>query len=292
MHWTHFATLAGILSVIAAIALFQGVRSMLRRGHRQNDLYSGAKSILPGFRIVSTRHNMLHLHDIINRRDFKIDLRPLWAQLRAAGSEPRVRRYTIECWLFDLRKALKDPPPQPEAADTKVLARVVNAAMLARMSAPTGVSVPARALGSTGLFAVLVQDVGESVRYLNSQAIGETRLSFDDLMNRALHGLQQAPNVLSAVRDAIAADSVTTLKTGDSYDAARLLLLPKLLADGQRIVTLVPDPHTLLISPMPGPEGWERLHALAEMHHGEDRLLANPIVVDRQGFTLVTPQRD
>lgn len=291
MHWTQYATLVGILSVIAATAMVQSVRYLRRRGRRLSDLRDGINNVLAGYRIVSTRRNMLHLYDQLYGRDLKIDLRPLWTRLEAAGSGLGPRRMTVEAWLLHLRQLFSYAPPLSDCADAEVLARVVNEPMLTKLNSALGwTSVPARALGDTGLFAVLVHDMGQSVRYLNTQAISETRLSFDVLMNLALHGLQ-TPDVLAALRTAIAADTVTILKTGDSYDAARLLLLPALLRDDQRIVALVPDRDTLLISPMPDAKGWEQLHAMANLRHREDRLLANPIIVDRHGFSTCWPDR-
>ncbi len=91
-----------------------------------------------------------------------------------------------------------------------------------------------------------------------------------------------------AVRKVVEQGEGTALKLGDSYDAARLLLVPEHLRDGEEVAALIPDQDSLVLAPVPGDGDWGRLREGEQMvlGHGH-RLLDRPLRVSRTSIEPV-----
>ena len=89
------------------------------------------------------------------------------------------------------------------------------------------------------------------------------------------------------VRKTLSENSITMIKCLDSYDAARLLLLPGYLQPGEALAALVPDRDTLTILPLPGGGNWAPLAELAKSAASDHLLLDRPLRVTCDGFGVM-----
>ena len=93
-----------------------------------------------------------------------------------------------------------------------------------------------------------------------------------------------------ALASALDGGSGSALQLADGYDAARLLLLPGSLPDGEAVVALVPHRDMLLLLPDAMREDPEKLQEGMRMlseDHGHPPLLQQPVRVTPDGFALV-----
>src|SRR5262249_52087011 len=89
--------------------------------------------------------------------------------------------------------------------------------------------------------------------------------------------------VTSVLRD----NNMVAVKALDSFDAARLLLIPEQLDEGDEVVALIPDRDTLTLVPVPADGDWDSLRNLARIPASEHLLLDRPLRVRRGGFEVV-----
>lgn len=144
-------------------------------------------------------------------------------------------------------------------------------------------NLPAHPLGSSGLYAVLVQDSPRSVRFLHRKQVQDLPEPFDRTL-RTAQGALDSPRFREAVRNCVQSGHRVVFQSGDSYDAARLLLIPQLLHPGESLVALVPDRDTLALAPLPStPQERAELLALASQQ-GDRPLLDMPLVVSTEGW--------
>jgi hypothetical protein len=85
------------------------------------------------------------------------------------------------------------------------------------------------------------------------------------------------------VRAAVGSPNLNVIKTCDSFDAARLLLVPGYLEAGERLVALIPDRDTLVLTTPPADDDWAGLRTLAVTADG-DPLYPEPLVVTSAGI--------
>jgi hypothetical protein len=137
-----------------------------------------------------------------------------------------------------------------------------------------------RPLGETGLYVAYVLDSPRTVTFVTEVQRAQLGLDADAVHARALANLRATFDP-SASRDALAGSGLVTLKTADSFDAARLLLIPETLAAGEAVAACVPDRDTLVLSAVP--KDWETLVPLARTAAGPP-LLARPLLVTRAGI--------
>lgn len=145
--------------------------------------------------------------------------------------------------------------------------------------------LPRRPLGPKGLSIVYVLDAPHSVAYVTNEQIEAASLDEPTLHGHALMNLR-ATFSAEPVREALEGKTVT-IATGDTYDAARVLLIPENLADGEALAVLIPDRDTLMITSIPADS--RKLRDLARtMDAAEPRLFDQPIRVSRIGFEVLT----
>jgi hypothetical protein len=174
----------------------------------------------------------------------------------------------------------------PEVDRSKILPRLVTAEFVARANAEN--ELPHRPLGGTGLFVAYVEDGENSVRFVMGPLVEEICLDEAGLYELALANLGKTLNFGdSKFRESLRKPNITTIKCMDSFDAARLLLLPQHLEPGEAIVALVPDRDTLTLLPVPADGNWARIAELAKVPAGEHLLLDRPLKVTRDGFEVI-----
>jgi hypothetical protein len=89
------------------------------------------------------------------------------------------------------------------------------------------------------------------------------------------------------VRKTVMAKEVTLIETGDSYDAARLLLVPRHMIPGEALVAMIPDRDTLVLSPVPLDDNWAPFEKLARSPRTDRVIWNQPLKVTAQGVSAV-----
>lgn len=145
--------------------------------------------------------------------------------------------------------------------------------------------IPRRALDETGLYVVYVLDSPSSVAYLTDDHVKDLELAPDELHALAVQNLRArtSPELLDS---ALGSEGVFTLAVGDSYDAARILLLPERLRGDAALAAAVPDRDTLLVGPVPRDGDWGPLRKLARAPRTDRPLIDRPLRITREGFEL------
>lgn len=143
--------------------------------------------------------------------------------------------------------------------------------------------LPSKPLLNTGLSVVYVIDRSHSVKYITSSDLQKLEISKDELHNIAILNLKKRFSK-EVVEKCIADNSVTVLKTMDSYDASRVLLLPEYLPEGVKIVAYIPDKDTLAILPSYDNESIKKLR---DVPASGRPLLKNPLLISNQGYELL-----
>jgi hypothetical protein len=114
----------------------------------------------------------------------------------------------------------------------------------------------------------------------------ELGLDLDSLHRRALENLARtfAPHGVRAVIDE---RSLVTVKSGDSYDAARLLLVGRHLGEGEAVLAAIPDRDSLVLIPLPDDESdLSTLAKLAKTRGGARPICNQLLKVTKDGITL------
>lgn len=190
--------------------------------------------------------------------------------------------------LFDrLLAVIREGPgiARVESAEDRrrVLPRLVNDSFLKQLRAEVTEEVlPALPLGVPGLSVVLVLDGKTAVAYLTQEQLAAMQLTPLEALELARQNLARSfePGI---VRRAVTGGSLNMVKAGDSFDAARLLLVPSALEPGERVAALVPDRDTLVITSVPNDGNWAPLRKLARSAATEP-LWAEPLLVTAEGI--------
>jgi len=145
--------------------------------------------------------------------------------------------------------------------------------------------LPSLPLGPQGLAVVFVLDNEHSVAYLQSEQLAELGLSPEEALDLAMENLGQSFRP-EAIRPVLDESAMSVVKSEDTYDAARLLLMPGALRDGEAIAALIPDRDTLVLAPVPDDDDWASLAKLAKNPDG-DPLWTEPLLVTSAGVAAV-----
>lgn len=190
--------------------------------------------------------------------------------------------------VFDvLIQTVRDWPGERkvgEADRAQLRPRLVTDAWLARAEAEMGRKLVSSPSAVPGLVAVLVLDAPASVAYVHEEMLAELGLAAAEAFDRARENLG-ATFDRSIVRRALDGGALSLLKSGDTFDAARLLLVPGCLEAGEEVAALVPDRDTLVVVRVPADGDWASLKKLAKSADGEP-LLRTPLRVTRDGIAL------
>jgi hypothetical protein len=188
-----------------------------------------------------------------------------------------------------LREGDKIASLDPEADRARVFPRLVPDAFFTGVPARAAGRAPATLpSGVPGLSIALVLDSETSVAYLTDELLADLKLSPDEALSLAKENLRRSMDVGAAVRRTVTEKSMNVLKGGDSYDAARILLVPESLAEGEEIAAAIPDRDTLMLTLPPLDGDWSRLRKLARTPAG-DVLWREPLLVRSTGISAVPP---
>lgn len=141
--------------------------------------------------------------------------------------------------------------------------------------------IPSLPLGPSGLSVVFVLDSEQSVAYLQSEQLQDLGVSPEQALDLAKENLGKSFRA-EAIRTVMDESAMSVVKSEDTYDAARLLLIPGALAEGESLAALIPDRDTLVLAPVPGDGDWSALRKLARNADG-DPLWTEPLLVTSQG---------
>lgn len=143
----------------------------------------------------------------------------------------------------------------------------------------------ARRMPELGFWLVCAIDSEESVSFVSEKQLTELAIDEDKLHAIALENLasQQFRDV---VRSVVSENKAVNFKMLDSYDAARLLLIPNCLNEGEQIAAVIPDRDTLFMCPVPANADWNALADIAKAPFSDRLILDRPVCVSRAGFEL------
>lgn len=275
----------GILLGVGVLVVALRVRAQRRLTQSLGEIFVALQRGLPGARIGAVRDGMVEIEGPAGEQ-FRANLARMLQIFQAPGLDLVGRRRALDEFVQAVREGMTGAEATPAELRAELRPRLVTEAALAQMrELHPDDPAPAYSLGNTGLHAVLVQDSAHAVRFLANAELAGIGVPFEALLLEARQRLG-SPEFTHAVRDALNSRHLAMIKTGDSYDAARLLLLPEMLLDGEEAVALVPDRDTLAVAPKPMDGDWSGLERLARTP-GSDRLLIDrPVLVSRQGFRL------
>jgi hypothetical protein len=169
----------------------------------------------------------------------------------------------------------------PDRDRERVLPRIVTAEQLEEMRRALG-DVPAMPLGVDGLAVVVVLDSPESVRYLGAAGLAELGVDLDGALALGKENLRKTFGG-EAVRRAVESPDLNVIKSFDSHDATRLLLVPEHLHARETVIAMIPDRDTLVLVRPPVDDDWSGMRRLARNAAGPP-LWREPIRVTADGF--------
>jgi hypothetical protein len=185
------------------------------------------------------------------------------------------------------RSALTSPKaPSLNADRERVLPRLVSAAFVQGR----GAGLCRRPVDGTDLHSVYCTDEVDVIKYIPAESLGESGMDVEALHALALTNLAgRTEDVAAVIRRVLDDNTMVVLKTLDSYDAARLLLVPAALRPGESVIAHVPDRDTLALMP---PVSEERrgqvVETLRQVPPDPERaLLDRPMIVRPSGFELL-----
>jgi uncharacterized protein YtpQ (UPF0354 family) len=145
---------------------------------------------------------------------------------------------------------------------------------------------PYRSFADTGLIITYVLDFPGSVIYITNKQLAELGCDEVALYELAITNLEKTFSA-QAVTSVLEKQSISMVKSMDSHDAARVLLLPKFVPEGAEIVALIPDRDTLALVPVPADGNWDKIKRLAHITAGRP-LFNKPLLVNRNGFKIIS----
>jgi hypothetical protein len=244
---------------------------------------------LPDHRITKVRSASMafHVSGAVDGGTFHLER--FYAAMAAcpAGQTAEAEAARLEVFrtvVQAMREAAQGLALDPTRDRARVMPRLVTDAALAGMRRHYGAqALPSWPSGVAGLSVVLVVDREASVCYLTAPHLRDLGLDETDALAVAKANLARTFG-REAVRSAVAAGkTINVVKSCDSYDAARLLLVPDYLEEGETIAALIPDRDTLVLIAPPADGDWGPHRTLARNAAG-DPLWPEPLLVSRRGI--------
>ena len=271
-----------------ALAVFAGLFWLSLKSYRRSvrkHLIRYLQETHPELGLVSEHSHHLVIRTAKTDR-CQMNLYNLFQLIAAAKTKtPEDERAIFETFVGGLMENLEraSRPMSIESDGEFFLPRLVNKADLAQLVARG--KVIHQPLADTGLSVVYVRDSADAVSYLPERVLAELQLDVSALHERALANLRKKSGQDFA-RKVLAEKSLIVLKLCDTFDAARLLLIPEHLQDGEAIAAVIPDRDTLAIAPPPADGDWAGLTKLSRTTAGPP-LLNRPLKATRNGFELM-----
>jgi len=280
---------ASLLLVAAALFvlpkwLARGFRARVRR-----ELIASFGGAVPEIQVVRESEEFLEL-SVAGMNGARMNLGKLYgaiAELRPDNAE--ARRIVYEHFSAPLREAGTQEKLSLETDGARVLPRLVNEEFLREAQSDASqfaasaheTALPVRALGFTGLSVAYVLDSEHHVAYITRAMAGDLGLDDAALHKLALENLHRKWKPES-IGDALAGRGISVVQSFDDHDAARLLLVPQCLGEGQILVAFVPDKSTLILAPPPSDDNWASLSPIVGA-----ALCERPLKVSRGGIAPI-----
>jgi uncharacterized protein YtpQ (UPF0354 family) len=175
--------------------------------------------------------------------------------------------------------------PNPRVNTASIFSRVVSKEF--RTGPAIQGNMIVREVGKTGLGEALVIDSESSMTFVNAELLSKLGMSAEQAFMHARRNLKgKLPeNLPSMLFDQ---KMMPSFKTGDGFDAARILALPDMLKEGQLVAALIPDRDTLVLlgisKDKDNEDFWE---TLSDFPAANDYLIhARPLLITRNGIEL------
>ena len=167
----------------------------------------------------------------------------------------------------------------------QLMPRIIHIDQLRGMVSQVDVPIPHRTLGAMPLVAVYVIDLPESVAFVNADTAAKLEMKEPDMYQRSLHNLDPEGVFSNNVRE-FKSGHIAVVKTGDSFDAARLLLVPPAMPDNTIICAAIPDRDTLVLAVLEDDSVFEAVDQMAKIPGGERIIYDQAIEVRPTGFSI------
>jgi hypothetical protein len=195
----------------------------------------------------------------------------------------RTRAGLRERSVLEQQRQLLSEPLSMESHGDRLMPRLAPPDF--RAGLPKDADPPHTAVESLGLEILYVLDAEHSVRYLTEADLEQLGLTGDELHECAMGNLRKTLSG-EVVRSASEARKLVAIKSLDSYDATRLLLLPEHLKPGEELAAVIPDRDTLTFVAVWPDFDWPEFGELAKIPVSDKTLLTRPVRVTHEGFEL------
>jgi hypothetical protein len=203
-----------------------------------------------------------------------------------AANAPREQRTEVyKAFLRMIDEGLGDSGKMTlEAQGDRVLPRLVQPEMFEGQ--PEAQDLVRVELADLGLCLTYVLDSEFSVQYLGEETVEQLGLDRAALHELAMKNLRRMSCIGEVIRRLSQEPALMTVKTMDSHDATRILLVPECLDADQQIVALIPDRDTLTLALPPKDGDWRPFEKLAKIPDSDRLLIDRPVLVTKDGFTV------
>lgn len=185
-----------------------------------------------------------------------LDVYQAAAEMRAINPADREPIYERAIEVME-RGSTVVGPEAGEVDELQVLPRLVGADFFD--GPPEKSRVPHVALGEVGLYVVFAVE-GAGAVFVTREHQVRMQMSDAELLERALANLRgRSPDLGAAVRRVVEGGEAGVIKHFDGHDAARVLLVPEHLREGEALVAAVPDRETLALARVPADGAYESL---------------------------------
>ena len=275
--------------VILAVAAFIALGMRAARGWRaafRREFIRYLREHAPEFEVVAERDRDMEIRGPDGATG-TLNLNRLFeAGTSLPAGDLAARDALFAHWVKMLRERRSADALDPERDRARVMPRILPDDAVRQIRTAIGSkakTLSALPLGVEGLSVVVVLDSEASVAYLSDDMLAELKLSIEDALAAAKENLAAKMDVAAVVRSVLEGNSISVVKGGDSYDAARLLLVPGVLAEGQEVAAAVPDRDTLVLAPPPKDGDWSAMRKMARTPAG-DVLWREPLRVTKAGI--------
>jgi hypothetical protein len=280
-----------VAGLVAVAAVFYAAWRSWRKGVRRQ-LVEHLRRTAPEIAIVAVHQDRLELTwaDAPADGGATFFLERLYDKVAAlpVGDTPELqaaRTAVYDAVVASIREGATGLELDAEAERGNVMPRLLTDDVLAGMRAQVasaGKELPALPSGVAGLSIVFVIDREASVAYLTSELLADLKLTPETALDLARSNLARTFG-RDVVRSAVGSRNINVIKSMDTFDAARLLLVPGYLEAGESVVALIPDRDTLVLTRPPDDGDWAGLRTLALAAAG-DPLCTEPLVVTAEGI--------
>lgn len=272
-----------LLGIVAVLVWMEAARRSWRRMVRR-EFRAYLEAHVPGITVV--REEGSNLLARIDGEEGVINLSNLYGRIAIAKAADFDARKPFYDELVSAAREIRSAgrPFSVEADGDRILPRISPDRPFEGV--PADQQPVSRPLPGTPLRTEYVMDSENAVQYINKLSRDELGLDMDALHEIALNNLRTRSSP-EAIRQAIEGRGLSMMKMMDTYDAARLLLVPEHLNDGEAVAAVIPDRDTLALAPVPDDGDWSGMVKLANSPASERLIFNRPLRVTRAGFEVM-----